>query len=356
MTLFDSEPLQPVRKMRRKRARRAVVASTLSTVLAVSVVASGVYLIQHPQPVLDQVTVWQYEPTPAITGHVERLGLTDHGKFLYYASKPEISSSAAFAQACPAHEGEDGFGILGCYLPADKTIFLYDVTDERLDGTEEITAAHEMLHAAWDRLGDDERARLTTLLEAEAEKHVDDAAFAERMAIYARIEPGERVNELHSIIATEVADISPELEEYYAQYFTDRSIVTSLHASANAVFVQLKQRSEELVAAMNALRVEIETDYARYTTGYAQLNADADEFSARNERGGFSSPQEFNDERAALMRRQSELDTLYDTISTRSDQFDTMKVELEGLNAVSADLQRGLNIGGKVEDSIEGTE
>ncbi len=88
-----------------------MVASGLSTVLAISVVFGGIYLVQHPQPIIDQVTVWQYEPTPVVEGHVERLGLTEHGKFLYYASKPSIESSMAFAESCPAHEGEDGFGI-----------------------------------------------------------------------------------------------------------------------------------------------------------------------------------------------------------------------------------------------------
>jgi hypothetical protein len=353
VTLFESEPALPVRRVRRKRARRAMVASGLSTVVAAAVVFGGIYLVQHPQPIIDQVTVWQYEPTPAVAGHVERLGLTEHGRFLYYASQPSIETSTAFAANCPAHEGEEGFGILGCYRPANKTIYLYDVTDERLDGTEEITAAHEMLHAAWDRLGDDERARLTSLLETEYDNHSTDTAFAERMAIYARIEPGEHANELHSILGTEVAALGPELEEYYAKYFTDRASVTSLHAAANAVFVDLKKRSDDLVAAMNALRTEIESDYARYTAGTDALNRDVSDF---NTRVHANSPEEFRKleaERDELISRKAELDALYASIQQRSDQFDSMMVDLEGLNAMSADLQRGLNIGGEadVEDA-----
>lgn len=351
MTLFESEPLLPARKGRRKRARRAMVTSGLSTVLAISVVFGGLYLVQHPQPIIDQVTVWQYEPTPVVEGHVERLGLTEHGRFLYYASKPSIESSMAFAESCPAHEGEEGFGILGCYLPANKTIYLYDVTDERLDGTEEITAAHEMLHAAWDRMGDDEQSRLGALLEAEYEKHSSNAAFSERMAIYARIEPGEHANELHSILGTEVAELGSELEEYYSRYFTDRAAVAALHASANAVFVELKARTDQLVAEMDALRADIEADYARYTASTDALNRDVEDFNSRAQANG---PEEFRrlqEEREELMRRKADLDSLYASIQERSDQFDAMMIELEGLNEVSADLQRGLNIGG--EASVE---
>ena len=329
-----------------------MVASGLSTVLAIAVVFGGIYLVQHPQPIIDQVTVWQFEPSPDVERHVERLGLTDHGRFLYYASQPSVESTA-FADNCPAHEGEENFGILGCYRPATKTIYLYDVTDERLDGTEEITAAHEMLHAAWDRIGGDERAELTALLEAEYAKHSSDTAFSERMAIYARIEPGEHANELHSILGTEIAELSPELEEYYAKYFTDRASVTSLHAAANAVFVDLKKRTDDLVAAMNALRAEIESDYARYTAGTDALNRDVTDFNSRTTATSAEEFRQLEEEREELLSRKAQLDALYASIQQRSDQFDAMMLDLEGLNAVSADLQRGLNIGGKapVEDA-----
>lgn len=329
-----------------------MVASALTTALAIAVVAGGVYLVQHPQPIVDQVTVWQYEPPNDIASHAQRLKLTDHGRFLYYASTPQVYGSDSFAAHCPAHEGEDGFGILGCYKPADKTIYLYDVTDERLDGTEEITAAHEMLHAAWDRMGVDERETLTTLLEAEFQKHSDDADFAKRMAIYAKIEPGEHANELHSIVGTELAEISPELEDYYSQYFVDRGVVTSLHASANAVFVELKERSADLLSQLDNLRTSIEADYARYTDGYDKLSADIERFNARAQTGDFVSSKQFDREKATLLTRQSDLDALYDSVKTRSTEFDTMKTELESLNALNADLQRGLNIGGKVD--VEG--
>ena len=354
MTLFDSELPPRPRRVRRRRARRAMVASGLSTVLAVAVVIGGVYLVQHPQPIIDQVTVWQFEPSQEIEAHVERLGLTDHGRFLYYASNPQIEPTETFARSCPAHEGEDGFGILGCYRPAEKTIFLYDVTDERLDGTEEITAAHEMLHAAWDRMGEDERTHLGELLEAEFAKHSDDEQFTERMSIYERIEPGEHANELHSIIGTEVAEISPELEEYYAKYFIDRSTVTALHAAANAVFVELKQQTDNLIADMDALRAEIESDYARYTRGYDQLNRDVGDFNQRNQASNAEEFRALEQERAQLLARQSELDSLFASIQTRSDQFEAMMDQLEGLNAMRAELQRGLNIGGEVSSQDAG--
>ena len=166
-------------------------------------------------------------------------------------------------------------------------------------------------------------------------------------SIYARIEPGEHANELHSILGTEVAELSPDLEEYYAKYFTDRASVTALHASANAVFVELKARTDDLVSQMNALRTEIEADYARYTTATDALNRDVEDFNSRAQYNSQEERLALNQEREELIRRKDKLDALYASIQERSDRFDTMMLELEGLNAVSADLQRGLNIGGE---------
>ncbi len=127
--------------------------------------------------------------------------------------------------------------------------------------------------------------------------------------------------------------------------------MAALHASGIAVFVDLKARTDKLVAEMDALRAEIEADYARYTAGTDALNRDVEDFNSRTQATG---PEEFRrlqEEREELMRRKADLDSLYASVQERSNQFDAMMIELEGLNEVSADLQRGLNIGG--EASVE---
>ena len=116
-----------------------------------------------------------------------------------------------------------------------KTIALFDVTDPRLDGIEEVVASHEMLHAAWDRMSQGEKDRLTPLLDAAYAEQANNKDLVERMAFYARTEPGEETNELHSILGTEVAHLSPALEKYYSQYFSNRQALVALHVKSNAV-------------------------------------------------------------------------------------------------------------------------
>lgn len=320
--------------------RRAPVVISLVVLAAVGI---GAYaIVANRQYLTDQWTVWNYEPTTTIQGYADRASMSDHGEFLFLASEPVVADGDQFNSVCGNQE--EGSGVLGCYTSGDKRITLFDVTDPQLDGIEEVVAAHEMLHAAWDRTGTERRAELEELLEAEYVTLSADPNYAARMEIYARTEPGERVNELHSIIGTEVAELSPELEAYYDQYFTDRAALVALHEKSNAVFVQIEAQSAALVAELDALRTGIESDTASANADQAQLNGDIQSFNARADNGEFATQEQFDDERAALLARQSSLDARYTDIDTRIATFDAKSAELEALNAQAAALNTALNI------------
>jgi hypothetical protein len=339
----------------RKRTGRAVVPTIIGMLIIGTMTAGGIWVANNPQPIIDQVTVWQFEPDAVIEGHVERLQLTDHGRFLYYASRPAVSSGDRFASDCPIDHNEQEFGVLGCYVHADKSIFVFDVTDPRLDGAEEVVAAHEMLHAAWDRMGAGERDRLTELLEAEFAKLVDDPEFEERMAFYARNEPGQRANELHSIIGTEVASISEELEEYYAQYFEDRAVVTGLHASSYAVFVDL-QAQADAHRRSNGDHPSFRRGRLRHVFERLRPSSTRDIEAFNSIEHGADSSRRHGSRRDGardrLVERGAELDALYASITARQAEYEALTTELETVNETSVELQRGLNIGGEVESGL----
>ena len=70
--------------------------------------------------------------------------------------------------------------ILGCYY--QRHIYLFDINNKELDGTLDVTAAHEMLHAAYDRLNFFERSYVDGLINAEYEVHKNDASLKQIMA------------------------------------------------------------------------------------------------------------------------------------------------------------------------------
>ncbi|MCU1578596.1 MAG: hypothetical protein JWP19_800 [Rhodoglobus sp.] len=314
----------------------------LAVLLNLALIASIFWLGTHRDRVSDQFAVWNFTPAAAIAEYAARSTMTEEGRFLFYASRPSIASGTEFDAACATHQ--EGVGILGCYLPADRSIHLFDVTDPRLDGLEEVVAAHEMLHAAWDRMSADERAKLAPLLEAEVAKLSDDTTLAETLAFYATAEPGERLNELHSILGTEYSNLSPQLEAHYAEYFTDRKAITAMHDTSNAVFVDQAAQVTALIAQIDALAAGIDTDYAAYNTGYDQLTADVQSFNSRAEAGGFDSQAAFDQERQALISRQADLDALYGSIQERHDTYTGLLAQLDALNAQADQLNQSINI------------
>jgi len=332
-TIFDLQyyPEPPRRPRRRGRG----IATALVLVLLVS---GSVWAFGNRQFIADRLAAWSFDAGPTITGYAQRSTMTDHAALIFEASRPTVDGTDGFDSVCGSAEA--GSGILGCYLPGTQSIVLFDVTDERLDGIEEVVASHEMLHAAWDRLGDDEKDRVAPLLAAEAEKLSGDAGFVARMELYAVLEPGEHTNELHSIIGTEVGVISPELESYYTRYFTDRQSLIALHTASNAVFVDLQARTDALSAELDTLRASIDSDYA----GYDTLNGDIARFNERADSGDFASNAQFQREKSALLARQSALGTLFTSAEQRVETFNAKVAELESLDAETRDLTTSLNI------------
>lgn len=329
-----------------------VIAISLAVLVNVALLVAIGWLVTHRDRVSDQFAVWNFTPDATIRSYADRSTMTDEGRFLFYASHPSVSTGTTFDKACAAHQ--EGVGILGCYIPADRTIHLFDVTDKRLDGLEEVVAAHEMLHAVWDRMSQADREAIEPLLEAEVAKRADDTTLSETLAFYATAEPGERANELHSILGTEYSDLSPELEAHYAQYFSDRGAITAMHDTSNAVFVDQAKQITDLVAQLDALEASINTDYASYNAGYDQLGVDIAAFNSRAEAGQFSSKAQFDDERQALVDRQDALDVMYDSIQQRHDQYVALIAQLDALNAQVDELNQAINIAPRSETGVDG--
>jgi hypothetical protein len=301
-----------------------------------------VWVSMHGQRLADQIAVWNFSPTDVLETYVDRSTMTELGEFLFYASSPVVNSKESFDEICS--NDEEGIGTLGCYLPATGAIHLYDITDERLDGMEEVIAAHEMLHAAWARMGAEELAAIGPLLEEQALLSEADPEFAARMEFYARTEPGERLNELHSILGTEVAELDPRLEQHYADLFSDRQALVALHTVSNQVFVDIEKQAADLVAQLDALAAGIEADYASYSAGYDQFDVDVQSFNDRADSGDFDSQRQFDREYDALVRRRDDLDALYASISARDATYTALVAQLDALNADVDELNSSINI------------
>jgi hypothetical protein len=312
-----------------------VVRSSIAFVLSLALIAFAGWLYLNRTYVLDQITVWRYEPSAVIKAIGSKVRFTDKGTFTFYATNPVVSSPSDFNTKCPRQEA--GSPILGCYTSDDR-IYVFDITNQQLDGMKEVTAAHEMLHAAWQRMSSEEQSRIGALLTAEYEKNTD-SELKERMAYYQRNEPDALTNELHSILGTEVEDLGSELESYYSQYFKDRQLILTLHQKYNDVYRGLYTRADSLYSSMQALSASIESRSSAYDSSVAELSADIDSFNARANNGDFDSPAQFNAQRATLVSRSSQLEAERAEINTDIalygsyyDEYQALSLQIEGLN------------------------
>lgn len=278
----------------------------VNLIVSTALIVSAVLIVLNRQRIIDQINVWQFSSTASIDSLVERAGMNDYGLFLYHASQPTLDGTQNFNDSC--ERIENTVSILGCYT--NNKIYVYDVTDSQLDGMREVTAAHETLHAAYDRLTVDDRKKVDALLEQEYVKLQDDAGYADRMAFYARTEPGERDNELHSVIGTEVSDIDSELEDYYKRYFSDRQKSVKLYEKYSSIFKDLKDKANNLASQLDALGKSVTKRTSEYNVEAARLNSDIETFNRRANSGDFATQSEFAATRFALEQRVFKLEEL----------------------------------------------
>jgi hypothetical protein len=267
--------------------------------------------------------------------------MNSNGKFYFYTGTPALNNSTEFNVNCADVISEQSI-VLGCYT---GKIYIFNVTDERIAGVKTVTAAHEMLHAAYERLGLWEKERIDNLITKQFEQTTDQKIL-DAVAIYDKLEPNYRINELHSIFGTEVRDLSDELAEYYGRYFSNRDLTVSAAEQYEAVFRQMEQRAVELETQLTVLESEVNTMTADYESKYYVLSRDIDVFNSTT----FTNEAAFYGQRNALLARQNQLNVLADTINTKIDQYNQYAKELQNLGREAKKLQDNIDSQAQIQN------
>lgn len=307
--------------------------------MTVLLLGLSLFIVLNRQLILDYIDFATYKPDSDMSAIAQRASLNNTGKFIFYATRPAIEDSHQFNKNCARLE--QGTAILGCY-ESDR-IYIYNVKDSRLDGIREVTAAHEMLHAVYQRMSDEERKKVNALVEAEYEKLSADPRFADRMAFYARTEPGERDNELHSIIGTEVSGIDPELEIHYAKYFVNRASVLDLFNGYNSVFIEIDTKAKSLSSQLDLLSAKIDSSMSDYNNKVRKLNKDIEDFNRRATAGAFSTQASFNNERQALVVRADAVTAQRASIDADLERYDELRRQYNEIVTASNNLYKSID-------------
>ncbi len=242
-----------------------------SIVLAIILWGALFAAIAQRQALADWWKLRGYTPSVAVSTIASEDTMTDYARHLFYVNRPDvIKSRSNFAAKCPLDVEKTI--VLGCYIENDNGIYLYDVQDARLNGVVEVTAAHEMLHAAYARLSPDEKTRIDGLLTSYYQNDLTDARLKKTFAAYEK-SGADVTNEMHSIFGTEVTSLPPALETYYRQYFTNRQAVVDEANRYEAEFTSREARVAGYDAQLAALKQSIDVNKASIDRQLAELRA-----------------------------------------------------------------------------------
>ena len=222
-------------------------------VAALVVCLAAGWLILNRQLLVDRWQLRHYQPPTEVAALATRLDLTDYAQRLFYLKDPQLQTAWHFNRVCP--ERESSSLVLGCYNGQQIHIFMVD--DPRLDGVEEVTAAHEILHVAYERLSGRDKANLKIWLSA-VKEGLTNQRIKKAIELYANLPQDQLYNELHSIFATEIRGLPDWLEDYYSRYFNQRLKIVALSETYDATFNQLSERVDELDAQLRRQAEAIE--------------------------------------------------------------------------------------------------
>lgn len=225
--------------------------------------------------VYDWYRLRNYTPTAEVITLTENTAMTNKGRRAFYANHPRIEPKDQLRADCQQNEFTI---VLGCYVTG-QGIFLFDVKDPRLSGVKEVTAAHEMLHAAYDRLSVRDRKKVNQLLEAELAE-VTNPRILQTIDQYRQKDSSIVTNELHSILGTEVRSLSPELEAHYQQFFIDRSKVVALSEQYESEFTSRENQVEAYDQKLTSLKQQIETNEKQLSTMSASIQVERSRLSS----------------------------------------------------------------------------
>src|SRR3989344_4401896 len=230
----------------------------------------------------DEEVLKTYQPASKVTELAEKNGLTDKGKAILYRADPIFVDASTFKRYCAA----GGVEALACIGPkagggpfGGRQIFLLEIDDPKFADHKYAASIHEMLHHAYDRLSQSEKEQLNTLLDQELSKYQNDphlTTVIETLDKKSKKGKDDIHSELHSKFGVEYKDISPQLEEYYKQYFVNRNKVVDLFQKGG--FNSRVRRIDQLKYELNPLNTKLTNMNNQLTS--LKNSGDVDKFNS----------------------------------------------------------------------------
>lgn len=240
-----------------------------STLISLFLTIGLIWAAINWQSLRDKAALSWVNPNAEIEAIAERTTMTEKGKDIFFVTNPTIDDREEFNTKCPQKEA--GLNVLGCYqgnFISTGSISLFRIEDPRLVDEIDVTAAHEMLHAAYDRLNLLERRNLEQQL-TDAVAKIPIGQLTDVIKGY--VTDGN-FSELHSHLGTEYLDLSAELEDHYRKYFADRQRIVQVHLGNDSLFAACEQDGKSQRASVDSTKSAIASSRAQLDSTRAQMD------------------------------------------------------------------------------------
>lgn len=280
-----------------------------------------------------------YRPSAEMQEIRTDLELTGRGEQIFAASWPMIESSVEFNEHCNSYDVD--VSLLGCYT--NGKIYVYEIELEELETGNIVTTAHELLHAAWERMGKTERQEVSEWLEEIYEERRE--WFDKELEVY---QEGERLEEMYTRAGTKLRNLPEVAEKHYGKFFANREKIVAYYERYETPFLELKTEMEELMTVIEQSRAEIEAGRDEYLSMAEVLEKKIDVFNQCADTAGcFTSAAEFTRQRQGLMKEKDGLEELRERVNTqikenneRIDKYRELQSGLGRLNdAVNSNIE-----------------
>lgn len=285
----------------------------------------------------DIISGWGFEMSPKMAEIETDLELTKTGRRILRATHPVVENDTAdFNEHCYKDTAEN-VSVLGCYV--NGNIYAYEITHEQLVDENNVTVAHELLHAAWERTDERDREKIKVWLNETYAANQD--WFDEQLEAY---QEDARIEEIYTRAGTRLADLPSELEEHYAKYFENRAKIVQYHQNYETPFKQLTAEIDAIREQIGAARTENDAKRTAYRQGIKELNERIYTFNnCANTAGCFTSDAQFQRQRKALDAEQTRLEAERVELNQQIDENNARIREYENLRASLGELNQAVD-------------
>lgn len=238
----------------------------------VVVLAALALVALNRQAIQDWWKLRGYQPPSAIVKLADQDTMNSYTRHLFYLNKPQLPTTvASFRQDCP--ENKDTI-VLGCYHLGQNGIFIYNVQDPKLAGIQQVTAAHEVLHAVYARLSSQERTQLDSELESFYKHGLTDPVVIAEVKLYQQTEPTDVMDEMSCTFGTEVANLPAALTAYYDRFFTNRAAIVAYEQQYEGAFISRQSTIANDDQQLAAMKQQINAQQTVLSSQLTQINSD----------------------------------------------------------------------------------